>query len=604
MAELIRRLLPYCMRHKRVYVLGTLVVIISNYCAVKTTVWVGRTIDHILGKTGTIEGVWHYILAILLFAIIAAVCQYYTRIFLIGVSRVIEYEFRNDFFRHLTRLSASFYDRAKTGDLISRATTDVDNVRMALGPGIMYPLNALNLIPMTLWSMLQKSHAITGFCFLPMLIVPVLVNIFSNVMYRRSLKIRENFSDFSGRMQDSIAGIRVVKSFVQSDHELDVLDRLSQKNVVLNMALARVQAAFFPLMIPIFVSGVVLIIWLGGRYVATDPALIGKNGMISKGDLIAFVMLYGNLFFPVLGLGWVLSIYQRASASMHRIQLIWKQEPEIHDTEETDPSLTSVRGDIEFRDLTFTYPQTDFPALQGISLHVKRGQTLGVVGSVGSGKSTLAHLIPRLYNPPSGKLLIDGVDIRKYPLSVLRGSIGFVFQETYLFSETIMENIRFGLSGEPSNIESVEAAGASPVEAARLAAIESEILGFPRQYETELGERGINLSGGQKQRVSLARALACNPPILILDDAFAAVDTHTEESILNGLRGVIRERTTILISHRTSTVRLADEIIVLDEGRIAERGTHDQLVALNGLYADIYRRQLLEAAIEGENNTA
>ena len=446
MAELIRKLLPYCIRHKWTYVLGTLIVVISNFCAVRTTVWVGKTVDYILSRDATFTGALRYILFIFVFAAIAAICLYYTRILLIGISRVIEYEFRNDFFRHLTRLSAAFYDHAKTGDVISRATTDVDNVRTALGPGIMYPLNALNLIPMTLWSMLAKSHTITAVCFLPLLIVPFLVNVFSNLMYKRSLKIRENFSEFSGRIQDSIAGIRVVKSFVQSEHELDILDDFSKKNVALNMSLARLQATFFPLMIPIFISGVIIIIYMGGRFVTTDPALVGKNNMISRGDLIAFVMLYGNLFFPVLGLGWVLSIYQRASASMHRMRLIWNQEPEITDSEETDKSLTKVTGSIEFRNLTFTYPQTESPSLRDISFRVEHGKTLGIVGSVGSGKSTIAHLIPRLYNPPPDTIFIDGVDVRKFPLSVLRGSIGFVFQETYLFSESIFKNISFGLS--------------------------------------------------------------------------------------------------------------------------------------------------------------
>ena len=595
MHDLIKKLLPYCLRHKQSYILGVLVVVISNYFAVRTTVWIGRAVDYLTRRGGTFEGIWRYILIILTYVTIAAVAQYFTRIFLIGASRVIEYEFRNDFFKHLTRLSPSFYDRMKTGDIISRATSDVDNVRMALGPGIMYPLNTLNLLPMTVAAMIAKNGTLTAISFIPMILVPFLVQYISNIIYKRSLAIRENFSNFSGRIQDSISGIRVIKAFVQSRHELEVLDKYSRENVRLNMALAKVQAVFFPMMIPLFRSGMVDIIWIGGRYVV--PAGITPAGnRMTKGDLIAFVMLYANLFWPVMSLGWVLSIYQRASASMHRILLIWNQQPEIQDSKETDASLREIRGEIEFRNLTFSYPNTRRPSLMDISFRIETGKTLGIVGTVGSGKSTIASIISRLYDPPQGTVFIDSHDIRSFPLDVLRRSVGTVFQETYLFSESIEDNILFSAEDKPDRMDAATAS--------RVASVEEDILGFPNQFQTQLGERGINLSGGQKQRVSLARAIATNPPILVLDDAFASIDTQTEERILGRLREVMRQRTTILMSHRISTVKMADEIIVLDDGRIIEHGKHEDLLAQGGVYADIFQRQRLEEAIQEEDNPA
>ena len=593
MRELVKVLYPYCLRHKWMFLWGALAVLASNYLYVRSFVWIGRAVDFILSPGATLAGVWRYIGIIAAIVGAGAVGQYLQRIFLICTSRAIEYELRNDFFNHLSRLSPAFYDRIRTGDIIARATSDMDQVRMALGPGMMYPLTTVCVVQVTLWAMAASSWPVTLYCFIPMLALPALVNVLANMMYERSLRTQEHFADFSGRIQESIAGIRVIKSFVQSRSEIRTLDEANEKYAALNMALARVQAAFHPILITLFILGNIVIIWVSSRFVTDDPVLLAdRSGMMTKGELVAFVMLYRNLFFPVLGLGWVTSVYQRAAASMHRILLIWDQAPAIKDAEETDSSLQSVRGEIEFRNLTFTFPKSDRPSLRGVSLRIPRGKSLGIVGPVGSGKSSIAQIVSRLYEAPPGRVFIDGHDIRSYPLDVLRRSVGMVFQETYLFSDTIAANICFGL-GRDVDEEKAQ-------DSARIASVDGDIQGFPDKYRTRLGERGVNLSGGQKQRIALARALVHDPPILVLDDAFASVDTHTEERILQELRSVMRERTTILVSHRTSTVREADEIIVLADGRIVERGTHDELVEHGGLYAEIHRRQQLEEAIKEE----
>ncbi len=597
MFDLLRFLYPYCRRYKWKYVWGVVTVIVTNVLMVRANVLVGRTVDAIFRPDMSAAGVAGNIALIAVCVAVGSISLYMQRILLIGTSRVIEYELRNDFFGHLMRLSASFFDRSKTGDILARATSDIEQIRMALGPGILYPLTAVAILPTTLWAMFSASWPVALFSLAPMLLLPLVVSLMANLTYKRSLKVQEHYSDFSGRIQESITGIRVVKAYVQREHELETLNEGNRRNAALNLELAKVSAAFHPTLMTLFVLGTISILWNANNYLTADAALAASTKMLTKGDLLSFVLLYRYLFFPILRFGWVISAMQRAAASMVRLRLIWDQKPAIQDTGETDVSLDRVEGAIEIRNLTFTYPKAIRPSLVGVNLKLGAGRTLGIVGPVGCGKSTLGRLIARLYDPPENTVFLDGHDVRRYPLAVLRGAVGIVFQETYLFSDTVRENIRFGLSAEVSE----EDVDRRVRESARIAAVEEEVERLPNQYDTILGERGVNLSGGQKQRVSLARAVASGRPILILDDAFASVDTHTEERILRGLRDVMKERTTILISHRISTVQLADEIIVLAEGRIAEQGTHAELLKKRGLYYDIYERQLLEESVEEAN---
>ncbi|MFI5185019.1 MAG: ABC transporter ATP-binding protein, partial [Vicinamibacteria bacterium] len=504
---------------------------------------------------------------------------YYMRIVLIGVSREIEYELRNDVFRHLQRLAPRYYETNRVGDIMSRATNDMTAVRMVLGPGIMYTANTLATCVGTVVLMAMISPRLLGLALLPLALVSILVRHFGRKIHDRFEKVQEQLSNMTALVQENLSGARVVKAYVQEPHELARFEACNEEFVERNRALIRMFGALYPGIQLLMGAGAIMVLWLGGRMVV--------SGTITLGSFVAFGTYLTMLHWPMIALGWVVNIFERGEASMGRICAMLDAPPEIRD--EAPESVTELKGAVEFRGLTFTYGGA--PALSDIDLRVPAGATVAIVGPTGSGKSTLVSLLPRLHEAPPGTLFVDGHDIRRLPLATLRGAVGFVPQETFLFSDTVRENVAFGVT-------SADDAAPRAEWAAEVAQLAKDVKDFPKGFDTFVGERGITLSGGQKQRTALARALAVDPRILVLDDSLSAVDTETEEEILKGLRAVRASRTTFLVSHRISTVKDADLIVVLRDGRIIERGSHDELLALGGFYADLNRRQLLEKEME------
>jgi ATP-binding cassette subfamily B multidrug efflux pump len=515
-----------------------------------------------------------YAAVIVLLTLLEGTFRFWMRWFLIGVSRDIEYTLRNDVFEHLEKLPISFYQKNKTGDLMSRATNDLSNVRMLLGPGIMYTANTLTTALFAVVLMLKIDWELTLLALLPLPLVSYSVRHFGKKIHDMSEKAQARLADLSARVQESMAGIRVVKAFVQERYEIGDFDQMNRSLVDKNRELIAVTSVFYPTMQLFIGFAVVITLWFGGRQV--------MQGRISLGDFVAFTVYLGLLTWPMIAFGWVVNLLERGRASMERLNYILDAVPEIQDSPDMIRDF-EVTGAIEFRNLSFAY--NGIPILRKISLSIPEGKTIAIVGATGSGKSTLVQLIPRLYNPPPNSLFIDGVAIERIPLASLRRAIGFIPQDTFLFGETIRENIAFGVDS---------ASDAEVRRVAQISNIYDDIQGFPNQFATMVGERGITLSGGQKQRTAISRAVVRDPKILILDDALSSVDTYTEEQILHQLKQVMRRRTSILISHRVSTVKDADEIIVLDHGEIVERGTHEQLLQRDGYYAELYRKQLLE----------
>jgi len=508
--------------------------------------------------------------------------SFLTRQILIGVSRDIEFDLRNDLLDHLLRLEPAYYVRNRTGELMSRCTNDLNAVRMVLGPGIMYSLNTIVIMVMAISIMTRISPRLTLFVFLPVPLVAVAVFYFGKVIHDRYEKIQALLAALSARVQENLTGIRVVRAFCQEEYESREFERQNREYVDRNMELIAAWSMFFPALE--FLIGIVflIVLWQGSRQVL--------GGGFSLGALMAFYGYITQLVWPMVALGWVTNIFQRGAASMGRLQHVLSAQAEIDDRAVRAAAGKEIQGEVEFRHLTFQHPTAENgakgrPVLQDITLTIPAGSTVAIVGPTGSGKSTLAALVARLWEAPEGSLLVDGRPIKEWPLEKLRRAIGFVTQDTFLFSDTIRENIAFGVDS---------ATDLEVDRAAHIASIRGEILEFPKQFATMVGERGLTLSGGQKQRTALARALVRDPKILILDDALANVDTETEERILRGLAEVMRQRTTLLISHRCSTVRHADQIVVLREGRIVERGTHEDLIGRGSYYADLYQKQLLE----------
>jgi ATP-binding cassette, subfamily B, multidrug efflux pump len=575
----LRPLFPYLRKYRGSYVIGTICVFINNGVWILFPLVLRRAVDGLQGGV-TREKLLAYSLQLMGVAAIKGIFQFLTRWMVIGISREIEFDLRNDLFRHLESLSYSYYQRTRTGDIMARATNDLNAVRMLLGPAIMYSANTIVFTAGALAFMLSISPRLTFYAFLPLPLVSITVQYFGKQIHERFEKIQAMFSEISARAQENFSGARVIRAYVQEEPEIAAFETSNREYINRSLKLVRLMGMLWPTLETMLGLAIVLVLWLGGREVL--------YGRMSVGGFVAFNTYMVQLTWPVIALGWVINIFQRGTASMGRINEILVEQPEIQDGPETQAAgegarATQIRGEIEFRGLNFAY--NGVPVLHDINLRIPEGSSLAIVGPTGSGKTTLVSLIPRIYDAAPGTVWIDGEPVREFSLEPLRRQIGFVPQETFLFSETVRENIAFG--EEDATDEQI----GSAAEAANIA---QDIEEFPEKYRTLVGERGITLSGGQKQRAAIARAIIRNPRILILDDALSSVDTHTEDKILNHLREVMRGRTTIFISHRVSTVRNADQIAVLHAGRIVEQGTHDELLARNGYYSDLYNKQLLE----------
>jgi ATP-binding cassette, subfamily B, multidrug efflux pump len=574
----LRPLFPYLKKYRRGFAWGTLCVLLLNGIWVQFPRVLRVAIDYLDKGGRDLKKLTFYALLIVLIATTKGIFQFLTRWIVIGISRDIEFDLRNDMFEHLERLSYPYYQRNRTGDIMARATNDLNAVRMLLGPAIMYSANTMVFTAGALFYMVRISPKLTAITFLPLPIASVVIQYFGRQIHERFEKIQAMFSDISARAQENFSGARVIRAYVQEAAEIRQFEKANTEYIRRSLPLARLIGLLWPTLEVTLGFAIVLVLWLGGQEVL-------KNKM-TPGDFAAFLTYMVQLTWPVIALGWVVNIFQRGTASLARINEILQEEPEIADekaVKAAGPPEPEIRGEIEFRNLNFSYNGT--PVLRDVNLQIPAGSSLAIVGPTGSGKTTLVDLIPRVYDASPGTVLVDGRPVREYPLEFLRRSIGFVPQETFLFSDTIRENIAFGK--ENATAEEVRAAA----DAANIAA---DIESFPDGFNTMVGERGITLSGGQKQRTAIARAILRNPRILVLDDALSSVDTQTEDKILNHLREVMQGRTTIFISHRVSTVRNADRIAVLHGGRIVELGTHEELLARNGYYTDLYNKQLLE----------
>jgi len=568
----LRPLLPYLKRYRWGYVLGTVCVLANNGAWVLFPQVVQRAVDSLnIGITPQkLRTLSFELLAV--FAV-RAVFMFLTRWILIGISRDIEFDMRNDLFARLETLSYSYYQRMRTGDVMARATNDLNAVRNLLGPAIMYSANTFVFTAAALCFMLRLSPKLTFYTFLPLPAASVLIQYFGHRIHERFERIQAMFSDISARAQENFSGARVVRAYAQEDAEIASFETANQEYIARSLKLVRLMGMLWPTLELMLGIATALVLWLGGREVILNH--------LTPGKFAAFLTYMMQLTWPIIALGWVVNIFQRGTASLARLNEILQEQPEIKD--EPEARDLPIEGEIEFRGLNFSYDGK--AVLRDLNLRIPAGRSLAIVGPTGSGKTTLVNLIPRIYDAEAGMVLIDGRPIRQYSIASLRRQIGFVPQETFLFSDRIRENIALGVdSASDQQIH----------DAADAANIAQDIESFPEGYRTLVGERGITLSGGQKQRTAIARALIRDPRILILDDALSSVDTHTEDKILNHLRDVMQGRTTIFISHRVSTVRNADRIAVLHGGRIVESGTHEELLALNGYYTDLYNKQLLE----------
>jgi len=573
----LRRLLPYLQPYRTVIIAGAISALLASAIGALAP-WIVKMAIDAIEMGGSRGDLLYYAFLIVAVMFASGVFRFAMRRLLIGMSRGVELDLRNSLFSHLQRLSASFYNRRRTGDLMARMTNDLESVRTVLGPGIMYPIDTAGLAVFSITMMLLISPRLTLAVLLMTPIVSISVFYLGRVTHRLYTRIQEQYSALSAFAQENLSGARIVRAFAQEDAEITRFRGLNLEYVNRNVAMVRVQAMFWPLMFLVFEIGAALILLIGGRGII--------RGDMTLGDFVAFVGYLGMLAWPMIAIGWVANLLQRGAASMKRINELLDEVPEIA-SPATPAEIPTPSGEVVFEGVTFGYG--DKEVLCNVNLSVSAGQTVAIVGRTGSGKSTLVSLIPRILDPSGGCVLVDGRPTTEWGLDELRSMIGMVPQDAFLFSTTIEENIGFGSSDW--NRDLVERVG-------QIAQLDGDVSTFQYGYETRVGERGLTLSGGQKGRVALARAVIRDPKILILDDALAAVDTHTEEEILNRLRKFMRNRTSIIISHRVSTVKYADCIHVLDEGRIVESGRHEELLKRGGYYSELERRQRLEEELE------
>jgi ATP-binding cassette subfamily B protein len=570
----------YFLRYKKKLAWGVFFIILSDIGAVYIPLLLKDAINSFNG-TVSAQQLFRYGTLIVVTALFSGVFRYFIRQTIIVVSREIEYDLRHDFWSHIQRLPLRYFQNNATGNIMAHATNDINAVRMFIGPAVMYSVDTGITLVMVIALMISLNFSLTVYSLLPLPFLSYLVYKIGKKIHERFTKIQEKFADLTTKAQENFSGIRVIKSYVREINEIQSFNKMSRDYLDRNMKMVKVQALLMPILFSITGISLVVVMLVGGDKIISHT--------MNLGQLVAFTFYLGILIWPMIAFGWVVNIVQQGEASMKRLNKIFHEPYEIMDTEETDENITGLDGDIEFRNVSFKYGEHHPYVLKDINLKIPKGSNIAIMGYTGTGKTTFINLIPRLYDVTEGEILIDGRNVKKIPLDVLRKNIGYVQQEPFLFSDTLYNNISYGL--QDINPERVE-------QAARTANFDKDVQSFPNGYETISGERGITLSGGQKQRATLARALVIDPKILILDDSFSSVDTNTEEEILKNLKDFMKGRTSIIISHRISTVKDADKIIVLSGGKIVEQGTHEELIAIEGIYADLHYKQLLEKELE------
>jgi len=573
----------YFLKYRQKLFWGFVFIILSNAGMVYVPILLKDSINA-LQQSVSEEILLKYSLLIVSTSLVAGIFRFLIRQTIIVVSREIEYDLRGDFWQHIQKLPLRYFQNNSTGNIMAHATNDINAVRSFVGPAVMYSIDTGIRILIVVAIMMSIDFSLTILALLPLPILSFAVYRIMKLIHEKYTKIQEKFSELTTRAQENYSGIRIIKSYVREENEISRWKVLSKDYLDKNMNLVKVQALIMPILLMITGLSIIIVIWLGGVKVI--------NQQMSLGEITAFIVYLGILIWPVIAFGWVTNIIQQAEASMKRLNKIFSEPYEINDSLQTKLEKTNIQGEIEFINVSFRYNDNLPFVLKNINLKIPKGSTLAIVGHTGSGKTSLINLIPRLYDVTEGEVLIDGVNVKEISLDVLRKNIGMVPQESFLFSDTISKNISYGL--REIDTETIK-------QVSEIAQLHIDIENFPKKYETIIGERGITLSGGQKQRTSIARALAINPKILILDDSLSSVDTHTEEEILKNLKNFMAERTSIIISHRISTVKDADKIIFIKDGEIVEEGSHEELVALNGYYADLHYKQLLEKELEEIN---